>query len=163
MLLGVLSDTHNNLTALQNALTLFRQRGIDTLVHCGDLTTPETASAMGGFRVIHVVGNGDYLSGEIRQALLYQNPQSFSGLVFRGEVDGVKIGAAHGHIAGQVQELLGSEECGFVFTGHSHRRRDEQVGWARLINPGALGGLRSEDRSVYVLDLQTGEGIFLPV
>lgn len=163
MLLGVLSDTHNNLTVLQNALSLFRQRGIDTLVHCGDLTTPETASAMGGFRVIHVIGNGDYLSGQIRQALLYQNPQSYSGSIFRGEVGGVKISAAHGHIPGQVQELLDSGEYAFVFSGHSHRRRDEQVGWGRLVNPGALGGLRFEDRSVYILDLQTGEGIFVPV
>ncbi len=162
MQLGILSDTHNNLTTLEFALAFLRLRGIDTIVHCGDMTTPETASALGGFQVIHVLGNGDYLSGEIRQALLYQNPNNFSGEVFTGTVGGVKIAAAHGHVPKKVQELAESGEYAFVFCGHTHRHKDEQVGWTRVINPGALGGLRSENHSFYVLDLETGEGLFLP-
>jgi putative phosphoesterase len=89
MKIGILSDTHNNLTNLQAALNAFRAESIHTLIHCGDLTAPETAASLGGFRVIHVLGNGDYLSGEIHRILLELNPLNSSGLSFNGEIDGI--------------------------------------------------------------------------
>lgn len=160
MKLGVCSDTHNNLTALENALTLFRQEGIDTVIHCGDLTSPETAAAMSNVRVIHTVGNGDYASGEIRETLMSLNPNNYSGMVWSGELGGVSIAAMHGHVPGVVKEMARSGLYAYVFYGHSHIHREEQVGMARVINPGSLGGLRRDERSVYILDLASGEGRF---
>jgi hypothetical protein len=49
------------------------------------------AALLEGFRVIHTVGNGDYLSGEIRNRLLELNPENYSGMVFTGEIDGERI------------------------------------------------------------------------
>jgi uncharacterized protein len=161
MKIGLLSDTHNNLTNLQAALAAFRAENISQLVHCGDLTTPETASALGGFRVIHVIGNGDYESGEIRRVLLDLNPLSSSGLEYSGEIDGVPIAAAHGHQPRQVEDLAASGLYRFVFCGHSHRRRDDASGPARILNPGALGGMKAEVRSACILDLATGLARFI--
>jgi len=163
MKIGLVSDTHNNLTNLQAALAAFQAEQIGTLVHCGDLTSPETAAALGGYRVIHVTGNGDYASGEIRRVLLELNPLSWSGPLFSGEVGGVAIAAAHGHQPRQVEQLAGSGKFAYVFCGHSHRRRDERVGAARIINPGGLGGLKSEERSFCILDLETGVARFVRV
>jgi putative phosphoesterase len=160
MKIGVISDSHNHLTNLQAALAVFRQEGISLLVHCGDMTTAETAAAMGEFRVIHSCGNGDYASGEIRQALLQQNPQSFSGLVYTGEVDGVPFAVTHGHLGGKIHELVHSGLYRYVFYGHSHRRHDEASGSCRLINPGAVGGLKAEVRSALILDLHSGSSRF---
>ena len=160
MKIGILSDTHNNLTNLQSALALFRKEGVKELVHCGDITSQETAAALGDFRVIHTAGNGDYATGEIRQILLGLNPQSYSGLVYTGDIQGVKIAVTHGHLNGKVQELLNSGEFAYVFTGHSHRRKDILVGPTRLVNPGSLGGLKFEERSVFILDLASFEGMF---
>jgi putative phosphoesterase len=157
MKIGVISDSHNHLTNIQAAVSMFRQEGIAVLIHCGDMTTAETAAAIGEFRVIHATGNGDYASGEIRQALLRQNEQSFSELVYTGEIDGVPIAVTHGHLNGKVQELTHSGLYRYVFYGHSHRRRDESVGTCRVINPGALGGLKAEVRSALILDLHSGD------
>ncbi len=160
MKIGILSDTHNNLKNLQAALALFKNEGIDTLVHCGDLTDASLVGAMEGFRVIFVLGNGDIASGEIRAALLAQNPENYAGLVFSGRVGGARIGATHGHLPGQVDELVHSGEYDYVFKGHSHRRQDERFGFTRLINPGALGGLHPEPRQVCILDLDAGKAAF---
>jgi putative phosphoesterase len=161
MLIGILSDTHNNTANLQAALDALRSRGIDTLFHLGDLTAPETAALMNGFRVIHVSGNGDFLTGEIRRVLLELNPLNFSGLVFEGDLDGMRVAATHGHLTGKVQELVDSGNYDYVLRGHSHRRQEYRQGATTVINPGALGGLHVQERSYCVLDTETKKADFL--
>jgi putative phosphoesterase len=160
MKIGILSDTHNNLTNLQAALMLLRKENVDLLIHCGDISSPETAAALGEFRIIHVVGNNDYASGAIHEVLLGLNSQNISAASYKGEIGGVKIAVTHGHQPGVVQEIVSTGEFAYVFTGHSHQRRDTQVGPTRVINPGSLGGLKREKRSIYILDLVNREGNF---
>lgn len=163
MILGLLSDTHNNTTNLQKALAVFRARGIETLIHCGDMTSAETAQMLGGFRVICVFGNGDYASGEIRAALLEMNPENYAGLFYTGSIDGARIAVTHGHLPGKVEELVRSAEYDYVFKGHSHQHIDETIGTTRLINPGALGGLHRDDRYICLLNLESGQAEFIKI
>jgi putative phosphoesterase len=158
MKIGILSDTHNQLTNFEKALTLFRRGGVTLVVHCGDLSAPETAGAMHGFQVIHVCGNQDTANGQIRQVLLDMNPKNFSGITYEGEVGGMKIAVTHGNQHLKLRELISSGKFDYVFCGHTHRRSSEKIGSTRVINPGALGGLSVEERSVYILDLESGEG-----
>ncbi|HEX9019279.1 MAG TPA: metallophosphoesterase family protein [Anaerolineaceae bacterium] len=161
MKIGIISDTHNNLKNLEIALRHFRDNGITTVIHCGDLTEVETAQALQGFQVLCALGNGDILSGEIRQALLAQRPDNYVGLVYRGEIGGARVAVTHGHIPGMVEELARSGQFDYVFKGHSHQHKDERIGFTRLINPGALGGLHREPRHYCLLDLDTGIPQFL--
>ncbi len=69
----------------------------------------------------------------------------------------MKIAATHGHLEGVVENLVESREYAYVFTGHSHRRKDEMIRATRLINPGALGGMHVEKRSFVILDLTSGK------
>ena len=167
MKLGILSHTHNNIGNLQKALDLFEKQEVDTVIHCGDLTRVEVAFHLAGWagqagckRVICAFGNGDIASGEMRSILLAQNPENYAGLVFTGEVDGVKIAAAHGHQPGVLEELVRSGQYSYVFKGHSHTHKEERIGPTRLINPGALGGMHREPRQVCVLDLESGKAKF---
>jgi uncharacterized protein len=157
MLLGLLSDTHNSVSNLQKALHEFRLAGVQTVFHCGDLTDLETALQLVEFQVICTFGNGDWNANEIRRNLQYFNPQNFGGLIFRGEIDGVKIAATHGHLGDTVDLLAQSGEFAYVFHGHDHRRRDDRVRITRIINPGALGGRKVEARSFAILDLSSGD------
>lgn len=163
MKIGILSDTHNHRINLLTALEQFRQHEIDTLIHCGDMTDPELAPEMAGFRVICAFGNGDIASGEIRQALLAMNPENYAGLVYKGRIGGARIAVTHGHMPSLLNELLRSGENDYVFKGHSHQWKDERIGATRLINPGALGGLHREPRQVCVLDLDSGKANFIKI
>jgi uncharacterized protein len=158
---GILSDTHNNLENLRRALAIFKKDGISTLIHCGDFTGAEVARAMPGFRVIAVFGNGDVESGEIRQALLDQNPESYAGLLFRGEIGGAHIAVAHGHMPALLEELIRSQEYEYVFHGHSHLHKEELAGNTRVINPGALGGLHRDQRHICIVDFEKGKTKFI--
>lgn len=153
MVIGVLSDTHNNVGNLQKALEVFRARGIHTLIHCGDMTSNETAAYLAGFKVIFVLGNIDRDRDGLRAAILSLNPSNFAGDRFAGMIDGQPVAVIHGHQSNTLKEIVGSGAYRYVFHGHSHRRRDERVGTTRIVNPGALGGKRDGPRSICVLDV----------
>jgi uncharacterized protein len=152
MKIGILSDTHNHTQNLQRALTLFRNRGIVTLVHCGDMTSPNTAVLLKDFQVIAVTGNMDGNTGGLEDTLKKLNPQNVLAATFTGEIEGISIAVTHSH-RGNVPDLAANGRFAYIFHGHTHRRRDEVVGRSRIINPGALGGTRHESRSVCVVDL----------
>ncbi len=156
MRIGILSDTHNRKEVLAAALNVLRREGIDTLFHCGDVTTLETARLMAGFTVHYLYGNGDADGPEIREMLQNANPNCTGGLVFSAELDGVKIAATHGHLAGKVMALTASGEYDYVFHGHTHIQKDLMIGRTRIINPGALGGMRNDYRNLCILDLRSG-------
>lgn len=163
MMIGVLSDTHNNLANLATALALFENEGVSTLVHCGDFTGVEVAQMMAGFQVISVFGNGDFASGEIRETLLRHNPESYAGMEFSGRVGDARIAVTHGHIPGRIEELVHVGGYDYVFKGHSHTHKDERFGMTRLITPGALGGMQREERRVCLLDTSSGKANFVKI
>ncbi len=153
MQIGVLSDTHNNQENLRRALAIFQSQQVSTLIHCGDLTTSQTAGLLTGFKIIHVTGNMARNHGAIRQTLLNLNPDNFSGPNYSGQIDGIEVAVTHGHIPGKLGAFIRDDRYAFIFHGHTHRRRDERIGQTRIINPGALGGTRYEERSICFVDL----------
>lgn len=163
MLIGVLSDTHNNIRHTQAALEEFRRRGVTRLFHCGDITGAGTVLHFAGFEVTFVQGNGDYTQDEIEAALLAIGGQRVLLVRWSGTVDGKRIGMAHGDSYGVLYDLIRSGKHDYVFHGHSHRRRDELVGSTRVINPGALGGKHDQSRSVAVIDLARGKVEFIDI
>lgn len=157
-MIGILSDTHNNEANLLRALEVFRAEGVETLIHCGDLTHPDTVRLLDGFRVILTFGNGDLAEGEIRSNLMYYRADNFAAHSFTGEIEGVMLAAAHGHEHSILMSLVQSGKYAYVFRGHSHRAEDTRYpNGTRLINPGALGGLKPQPRSVALLDVVSGE------
>ncbi len=157
-MLGILSDSHNNETNLLRALDVFRAAGVETIIHCGDLTHPDTARLLDGFRVILTFGNGDLAESEIINTLKYYRADNYAAYTFTGEIDGVMVAAAHGHEASRLQALVQAGKYAYVFRGHSHLAEDRSYpNGTRLINPGALGGLKREARQCALLDLASGE------
>ena len=99
MKIGILSDTHNNVNNLQRALAFFHREGIQTLIHCGDITSPATAVHLKGFTLIYVHGNVTTLppkSGE-----LLATPRPTLGLGRKRSVRARECSGLHSH-PGQV-------------------------------------------------------------
>ncbi len=157
MILGILSDTHNDTTNIQKALTVFKNKKPEFLIFCGDATTIASLEWFCEFTMIYVFGNGDFLTGEIQAFLKAYQPSNFAGYAFEGDLGGKFIGVTHGHLEEKLNEMLHSNRFDYVFTGHTHLRMDKRIGRTRVINPGSLGGLKKQSRSVALLDLETDE------
>jgi putative phosphoesterase len=162
MKIGILSDTHNHMPNLERALSQFRARGITTLIHCGDMTSPNTAVLLKNFHVIAVTGNMDMNTGQLERTLKKLNPDNSLSSTFTGEIEGVSIAATHSH-RGNVPELVANGRYTYIFHGHTHQRKHEQMGSSHIINPGALGGTRHETRSICVVNLATNNVEFIQI
>lgn len=163
MKIGVMSDTHDNLPNLIYVLETFRERGIETIIHCGDLTDFGLISHFSGFRLIYLTGNMDHASGTIIRRVENLREDNFAGLVFRGDLEGVLVAATHSHIEGKVMELVREGKYQWIFHGHTHEKRDEMVRGVRIVNPGALGGLGRGGRTFCIVDLAAGDVEFIKV
>jgi putative phosphoesterase len=157
MILAVLSDSHDNRTAIREALELARGRGATEILHCGDLTSPPMIALFAGWTLQYVSGNMDRDAGGIRAAVNRLGLGSSCGEELRLERDGLRITLLHGNRADRLATDIRSGEYDFVFHGHTHRPRDERVGRTRVINPGALGSVPADAYSFCVLDASTGE------
>lgn len=162
MRIGVISDTHDDLEALECALGILRAEDITKLLHCGDLCGPGIIEAMDGFDTWIARGNMDRhpeLGPTARQVIGAGRLADRHHLTLEGH----SAVLVHGHRENELRELINAGEHGYVFHGHTHRRRDNRVGPTRVINPGALGGMRWQQRSFCILDLPAGDLTFIKI
>ena len=154
MLIGLISDSHNDITALQRALAVFREEKIHTILHCGDLTSPHMIKLFADFSLHMAFGNGDYLTGEIKDQALLLGTQSTARPVNTITIEHTSIVIVHGHRPGEVRQLAESGQYDLLFTGHTHEREEYWIGNTRVINPGGLTAKAVPSHSFATFDLK---------
>lgn len=156
MRVGILSDTHDNGAALARAVTLLRGQRIQTVFHCGDLTSPDMLPLLAGFLLYLARGNMDVASAISEAVTRTATPTRYDRECTAVLVS-KRVVMLHGDNTARLSELIQSQQFDYVFHGHTHRGRDERIGRTRVINPGALGGLRlpGQARTICILDLTT--------
>jgi uncharacterized protein len=142
MLVGLVSDSHDNAPALRMAAGFLRERRPDLVLHLGDVTTKDTLDLLDGLPLVTLRGNND--------------PPALGALDWSGTLDGVKVHAHHGHLKPRL-----ADEPDVLLHGHTHRRRAERVGRTLVVNPGAL--YRTPRRTIALLRLPACEVEFYEV
>src|SRR3990167_8428008 len=124
MKIAIVSDTHDNLSNFNKAITWCNQENIKVMLHCGDICNQETIDeAEKNFdgQIYFVKGNGDFELENYKDSL------------------GVKLGGKKIvciHYPDLAKKLAESGKYDAVFYGHTHRPWEEMVGKCRLVNPG---------------------------
>jgi len=162
MRIGLLSDTHDDLENIRAAAATFRREGVHRLLHCGDVCGPGVVEALNGFEVTFAQGNMDRMPGLALAVEALQGPDRLARCHLL-VLDGLSVALLHGDDETLLHRLIHSRRHAYVFHGHTHRRADGRVGPTRVINPGALGGLRREPPSICILDLETGQARFVEI
>ena len=157
MKIGLLSDTHNNTENLTEALKIPDRESIRVVIFCGDVVDAELLPLFAGLELHLVEGNVDHDPAGLRRAVERLGNGSTFGLEYVATFEGKRIAALHGHLTDRLIEAIHSGVHDYVIHGHTHRRRDERIGATRVINPGALGGIRYESCSLAILDLATDD------
>jgi len=156
MLIGLVSDTHNNRPGVRYALDIFDALGIEVILHAGDLISAQILDEFIDFSLFLTFGNGD------DPLMISSKAGSVSERFACGEMldlnlAGKRIFMIHGDHRTEQEKRIDSGDYDFVIHGHTHRYRDERVGSTRVINPGALGGRYMGERSFATLDLAKNE------
>jgi putative phosphoesterase len=153
MKIAILSDSHGRNATVQCALAEVRDRGITTVLHCGDIEDPDTILLFQGLDAHFVFGNCDYDRDLLREAIAEAGATLHEGWGHL-ELDGVKIAFMHGDDKGLLREVEESGHFDYLFHGHTHQAAEHRTGPTRVINPGALH--RARPKTFLVLDLATG-------
>lgn len=154
MKIAVVSDTHNSRDPLKAALDIAREAGAGLVIHCGDIKTGAMFDLFEGFEPYFVLGNADREPEDLIARATERFGEGHIGRTLDLDLAGRRVAVVHGD-TDELRLRVHSGDFDYVLHGHTHRRKDERVGSTRIINPGALGGLKREPRSFCMIDLET--------
>ena len=165
MLLGIISDTHDNVAAVERSVEVFEAEGVEAIVHCGDYIAPPVIPYFSGFEVHGVLGNNDgELDGLEATFRDLGNGSELHGRFADLTFDGARFAVLHGEDEDAVYDRAESGAYDYVCYGHHHETEHREVGETVVINPGAhFPTVPEEHRSVVVLDTETGDVRFVDV
>ena len=137
MRIGIVSDTHDDLHKVGQAIEVFKAQDLECILHAGDITGPSTISLfakLSGCRVIAVYGNCDSERMSLRSAV-----EAIGGeihdRVYTGQIDGRAIYMTH--IPHGIEQVVHSEQYDLVVYGHTHQQDIRRIGKTLIVNPGA--------------------------
>ena len=154
MKIGLISDSHDHLDNIRKAAHLFRERGVERVIHTGDFVSPPSIRCLEGFSLYAVHGNND---GErLGLAKVFEKVGGeLADEVLIMDIPEGRLAAYHGTVSVILTALIRSQDYEVVVSGHTHRVEDRQEGKTRVLNPGSAHGF-GQEATVMVYDTATG-------
>jgi hypothetical protein len=159
MKIGIVSDTHGNVTNARAAADLLRSFEIELVIHCGDVGSVDVIGCFADWPTHFVFGNVDdptVLADEIHAA--GQTCHDRFGSISPADVS---IAFLHGDDLARLDEAITSGRWKIVCHGHTHVARELLVGDTLVLNPGALH--RAATKTIAIVDLPSRECEIVPI
>jgi uncharacterized protein len=150
MRIGVLSDTHGNLSSTRSAARALEAEQVEQVIHCGDVGSVDVVSLLTRWPAHFVFGNCDPDHELLRQAV-EGNFQTFHGPFGSLDLGKRRVAFLHGDDHRRLRESIASQEFDLVCYGHTHVPEHHFEGRTLVLNPGAL--YRANPRTLAVVDL----------
>ncbi len=155
MFVGIISDTHDQLSIVKKAVMLFRSRNVVAVIHCGDFIAPFSVKpfADAGCPFYAVYGNNDGEKNGLRRVI-----EGMGGEIHSGphlfHISDKSILVKH-----EPFESYDLASCrvkpDYMLYGHTHCAVDNQECGIRTINPGEACGLLTGNPTAGILNLDT--------
>lgn len=161
MIIGVMSDSHDNLYAIEKALKVFREHDIDMLVHLGDIISPFALAKILELpvKIVVVTGNND---GDILQLkeIALKGGATLKQFMHTMIINNKRFLLTHGFGAkdqtrSYVEALALTGQYDVVLFGHTHEVYTAQIGKTLVLNPGEVCGYITNRQTVALIDLLT--------
>ena len=153
MLIGIMSDTHDNLIPTRKAIELFNNRKVEYVLHAGDYTSPFTLKLFEELKCEYagIFGNNDgdkLLLQDRAGGRIHNQPYIFI-------LSNRKIIVMHEHHI--VDALADSGHYDLVIYGHTHEADVRKVKNTLIVNPGETGSWLYGKSTVALADLNKME------
>ena len=150
MKIGILSDSHDNVWRLDEAIQHLKT--VDVVLHCGDLISPfmvhRLAKGLGSIPIHTVWGNND--GDKFMVSRVAQNYPSFTIHGEFAELEIERFRIAMNHYPEIARGLAVSGKYDMVCYGHDHTAFEEQVGQTILLNPGEVMGMNGRSTLAFI-------------
>ncbi len=167
MRIGIISDTHDNLQAVEKAINRLNQEKVNLVLHAGDYVSPFVIPKFKTLncKLIGVFGNNDGDHAFIKQKFSETKKCEIHGRFAEVIADNFRIALLHGEETELLNALINSQYFDAVIYGHSHLVLSGKNGKTLIINPGELCGyltgrstmaiLNTDKREIEIIDLYT--------
>ncbi len=148
--IAIISDSHDNLPALNQAVSIMRSLNVKQILHLGDFIAPFALAPLieSGMPWYGVLGNND---GERNGLLAKAGGAIFEEIVKRLDINGKSIVMTH-----RPEDLPDNlSNADLALCGHTHRHFIEFKDNVLYVNPGELCGYLTGMRSFVVMDIET--------
>lgn len=153
-MIGIISDSHDNLAAIRKAVEFFNEKQVKAVLHAGDIISPFTIRAFKELnpKLYFVFGNND--GDRVTLTKWFEE----IGAVSCGDfgdltIDGLHIALLHGTNEAFVKALARSGDFDVVVRGHTHDPGVHIIEGIPIINPGECSGILSGKRTVAILEI----------
>jgi putative phosphoesterase len=128
MKIGIISDTHDDIENVRNAIKIFNEKDVQYVIHAGDYVFPGIVLEFKRLnaKLIGVLGNNDGEKGLLLKAFLEIGGE-LKGELGEMHVDDIKIGIYHGTSAEIKRRLVESGRYNIIVCGHTHKREPPGV------------------------------------
>ncbi len=163
MRIVVLSDSHDNLIKLRNAIDIISRSDIDLVIHLGDLISPFTLKELASLEseIIIIYGNNDGDKMQLAN-IAREKGITITEPPYEFELKGRRIFLMHGWkskaFTRSIAEYIASSgKYDIVMYGHTHEVDVRKVlgGKVLLLNPGEIFGMLSGKSTMALLNLET--------
>ena len=150
MLIGIMSDTHDNIPLVKKAIEIFNEKRVGYVIHAGDYTSPFTLKLFKELqcKYIGIFGNNDgdkLLLLESAEGNIRNQPYIFT-------LRDRKIVVMHEHHV--VDALADSGHFDLVIYGHTHKADVRKVKNTLVVNPGEVSTYLYGKATVALVDLE---------
>ena len=172
MKIGILSDTHDDIENVQEAIQIFNQNKVEYVIHAGDYIFPGIIKEFSKLnaKLIGVYGNNDGERNGILKSFIDVNGE-LKGEIGDIEIDNIKFGIYHGTDKETKERIISSKKYNILICGHTHKREPNNSGKIEkynnnnntlILNPGSahrksisLSGAFSEIGRIILFDTQS--------
>ena len=153
MLVGVVSDTHNNITNIENIINIFNKEEVKLVIHTGDISKPQTLRLFSRLNcpMMGVFGNNDRIEKGLKEVCDEYN-FNFQDPPFPLTLEDKKIAVFH------EPELIDKyikehKDIQLIIHGHTHRYREETLNDIVFFNPGESAGSMKGKNALGIINL----------
>ena len=155
MLVGLISDTHDNVNMIKAAIKRLNELDVGLVLHAGDYISPFTAKPYAELKakMIGVYGNNCAEREKLKEVYAVVGKE-LVGNFAEVEAGGRRIALLHGHDESLLRSLIAHGIYDVVVHGHDHKTKIAKVGSTLVINPGEAGGWLYGRSTFAVLDTE---------
>ena len=154
MLIGLISDTHDNLPMIEKAVNRLNEEKVELVLHAGDYVAPFVIPKFKALncKLIGVFGNNDGDHELLRKRFSETTNCTIRGRFAEINVEGFVIALLHGDESELLNAVASHGGFDAVVHGHSHANVSMNMGKTLVVNPGEVCGYLTGKPTMALLD-----------
>ncbi len=159
MLIGIISDTHDNLPLIEKAINRLNKENAELVLHAGDYVSPFVIPKFKTLKtkLIGVFGNNDGDHELLKKRFSENKNLEIRGTFAKITVEGLSIALLHGENEELLKALTESDGFDVIVHGHGHHSSIRKKDKTLIINPGEVCGYLSGKPTLALLDTDKRE------